>query len=80
MVLATDGSKTFAAFLYEDIQWGSSSASIGFNAGDQVRAFGLAPEEVLNLETSSNVDIPGVYTFRVDQDAIVLPSVGSKLC
>ncbi len=76
-VLATDGNQTFVAFLYEDIQWGSSDTTIGFNAGDQVRSFTLpesgAVDDVLNLESTSNVGIPGTYIFRVDGDEIVLP-------
>ena len=70
-VLATDGVRTFVMFLYEDIQWGSAQTTIGFNAGDRFQSItlpeSLTTEGVLNLENSSNVEIPGVYIFRVDQ-------------
>ena len=69
-VLATDGTQSFVMFLYEDIQW-SSATSIGLNAGDGVN-FVTVPESltvngVLNLPNTSNVGLPGVYIYRVDQ-------------
>ena len=70
-VLATNGSITFALFLYHDIQW-SRVTIIGFNAGDGVKSFtvpeSLTANSVLNLDSTSNVDIPGMYIYRVDQD------------
>ena len=70
-VLATDGNQTFVMFLYEDIQWGSAQTRIGFNAGDTLQSITLTEsltiDDVLNLENTSNVGIPGVYIFRVDQ-------------
>ena len=71
-VLATDGTMTFVMFLYEDIQWGSAQTTIGFNAGDRSQFItlpeSLTAEGVLNLENTTNVGIPGVYIFRVDQN------------
>ena len=70
-VLATDGVMTFVMFNYEDIQWGRAETTVGFNAGDQLQFITLpeplTAEGVLNLENTSNVGIPGVYIFRVDQ-------------
>ena len=70
-VLATDGNMTYVMFLYEDIQWGSAQTTIGFNAGDRSQSItlpeSLTTEGVLNLENTTNVGIPGVYIFRVDQ-------------
>ena len=58
-------------FLYHDIQW-SSDTTIGFNAGDRVNSFtvpeSLTADGVLNLDSTSNVGIPGMYIYRVDQD------------
>ena len=72
-VLATDGSSTYVLFLYEDIQWGDTSTSIGFNAGDNLRFFNLDTSTItngiLNIESSSNVGVPGRYIFRVDQNS-----------
>ena len=69
--MAADGSLTFVMFLYHDIQW-SSGAQVGFNAGDGVNYFtvpeSLTTDGVLNLDNTSNVGIPGMYIYRVDQD------------
>ena len=58
-------------FLYHDIQW-SSGTTIGFNAGDGVHYYtvpeSLTTDGVLNLDDSSNVGIPGMYIYRIDQD------------
>ena len=71
VVLATDGNKTFVMFLYEDIQWGDAGTTVGFNAGDQLQFITIpesfTTEGILNLESTSNVGIPGVYIFRVDE-------------
>ena len=70
-ILATNGNQTFVMFLYEDIQWANFVTSIGFNAGDREESItlpeSLTTEGVLNLENTTNVGIPGVYIFRVDQ-------------
>ena len=60
------------------MQWGGDTSTIGFNAGDGIRHFTLSDrftstESTLDLETSSNVGIPGVYIFRVDQEEIMVP-------
>ena len=69
-VLATDGNQTYVMFLYQDIQW-SSATSIGLNAGDGSNFVtvpeSLTVEGVLNLTNTSNVGLPGVYIYRVDQ-------------
>lgn len=68
VVLLTDGHKSFASFLYQDIQWGSN-AQIGFNNGKGNKSFSI-PEalttETLHVETLSNVGRPGVFVFQVD--------------
>ena len=70
-VLATDGITTFVMFLYHDIQ-SSRNTKIGFNAGDGVNYYtvpeSLTADGVLNLDSTSNVGIPGMYIYRVDQD------------
>ena len=56
---------------FHDIQW-SSGTTIGFNAGDGVHYYTvpeyLTADDVLNLDHTSNVGIPGMYIYRVDQD------------
>ena len=77
-VLTTDGSSTYVFFLYRDLQWGDSDTTVGFNAGDGINGFNV-PESnttdgILNLESLTNIDIPGAFLFRVDQPQIILPS------
>ena len=71
-VLATDGNITFVMFLYNDIQWSSGYTTTGFNAGDGVHYYtvpeSLTADDILNLDSTSNVGIPGMYTYRVDQE------------
>ena len=71
-VLATDGSSTYVLFLYEDIQWGDTSTSIGFNAGDNLRFFNLdtstIPNGILDIESSSNVGVPGRWKEKRKED------------
>ncbi len=74
-MLATDGYKTYVLFIYEDIQWATDLTIIGFNTGDGMSFYTLpesmSPDDILNLDTTSNVAISGTYIFRVDQDELV---------
>ena len=75
-VLATDGSTSFILFLYQSIQWDTMSTSIGFNGGDGMGGFNLprpSGGNFLNLDTTSNVGIPGMFIFRSDTDQILQP-------
>ena len=81
-VMGTDGTRSFVTYLYADgeIQWAVSEdhrslpAQVGFNAGDGIRFFAV-PESrspgIINIDTTSNVDVPGVWVFRVDQEGIM---------
>ena len=77
-VIATNGSATYVLFLYRDVQWSNAATSIGFNAGDGVRGFNLEKTSSSNdfgdIESTTNIGIPGAYIFRVDQDNIVSDS------
>ena len=71
--MATDGDTSFVFLIYVDIQWGSS-AQIGFNAGDGVRSFtvpGALTSQTLNFETMSNIGVPGVFIYRVNEYPIL---------
>jgi len=54
---------------------GGTPAHVGFNAGDGVR-FALLPEsntpEIINIDTTSNVGVPGVWIFQVDGENITV--------
>ena len=54
--------------MYGDIQWGRF-ANIGFYAGDGTRVFdipGALTNQTLNIDEGSNVNVTGVYIYRVD--------------
>ena len=82
VVLATDGSVSFVFYIYIDIQWGGPT-QLGFNAGDGINSFTLSEAfntfAVLNLESTSNVGIPGCYIFRVDTQQILRPGGMSQI-
>ena len=49
----------------------------GFNAGDGVRYFsipGSQTADIVNIDTTSNVEVPGLWMFRVDKNALSTPS------
>ena len=75
VVMATDGQATFIFFIYSDIEWGI--ANIGFNAGDGVRSFmvpGALTSQTMNIDMGSNVNISGLYIYRVDQNVVFEPT------
>lgn len=55
--------------------FGGTEAQVGFNAGDGIR-FASVPGsrtgDIVNIDTTSNVGIPGVWVFRVDEDDITV--------
>ena len=68
VILATDGFTSTVIFNYGDIQWGER-AEIGFNAGDGVgflRVPSSGSNATLDIETQSNVGVPGQFFYRVD--------------
>ena len=66
VILATDGSRSFAGFIYRDIQW-AGNAQIGFNAGDgHGYSIPLTTADVLDGRHGSNVMVPGTYVYRTD--------------
>jgi len=75
VVMATDGQTSFVFFLYSNVEWGT--ANIGFNAGDNMRSFmvpGALTFQSRNIENGSNVDVPGLYIYRVDLNSVFDPS------
>ena len=71
-ILVTDNIRSYAIFLYADglIQWPSSGAQVGFNAGDNmtyVNVPGSQTPNILNITQMSNVGISGQWVFQIDQ-------------
>ena len=56
---------------------GGTEAQVGFNAGDGVRFFsvpGSQTSDIINIDTTSNVGVAGVWVFRVDAEEMVPPT------
>ena len=54
--------------------FGGTPALAGFNAGDRIRFFnvpGSRTSEIINIASTSNVNKPGVWIFRIDDERIV---------
>ena len=73
MVLVTDGERSLILFSYGDIQWGHG-AYPSLRYLDNI----VFPENrtngTQNIATKSNVGIPGLYIYRVDQEDVIEPS------
>ena len=56
---------------------GGTPAQVGFNAGDGIN-YAAVPEsrtaEIVNITTTSNVGVPGVWIFQVNEESIVVSS------
>ena len=76
--MVTDGELSFVLLYYCNIQWGLRGTFSGFISGN---INFLIPEigtpVTGNIKTSSNVGVPGLYIYRVDQEGIILPSYKS---
>ena len=71
-ILVTDNIRSYAIFLYADglIQWPSSGAQVGFNAGDNINYVnvpGSRTPNILNITQMSNVGIGGQWVFQINQ-------------
>ena len=78
-ILAVSGDQTFIIYLYADnlIQWSHSGRALaGYNAGDGIVSYtipGSLTEEIINIDSTTNVGVPGMWVFRVDQEQLTLP-------
>ena len=55
---------------------GGTEAQVGFNAGDGIHYAsvpGSQTRDIINIDTTSNVGIAGVWIFRVDMEEMVTP-------
>ena len=65
VVIASDGTRSFVRFSYEDIQWGGSTTLIGISAGDRVNFIthpASLSSSVLLLDNTTTT-----YKFEVDR-------------
>ena len=76
-----------------EIQWTTGSASggtnglggtpaqVGFNAGDGIRFASVPGSQtaaIINITTTSNVGIPGVWIYQVDEESIAMGGCSSE--
>ena len=57
-------------FIYDDIQWTSRGAVAGINFGDgmhHITISGSQTPSIVNIAETSNVGVPGVWIFRVNE-------------
>ena len=85
-ILITDGTYSFVMFLYADglMEWSlgnSAHAQAGFNSGDgrELTIDGSLTEAIVNIDRTSNIDVPGKYLFRVDDATIEATPPREKL-
>ena len=93
VVLATDGSESYVIFKYGAIQYttgdlsggsngqGGAEAVAGLNLGDGMEYVMLANSgmpAIIDVESSSNVGVVGVYMFRTDPDVIAAAPCENK--
>ena len=55
--------------------FGGTPAQVGFNAGDGIRFANIPGSQtaaIVNIDTTSNVNTPGVWIFRVDEEEITV--------
>ena len=60
---------------------GGTPAQAGLDAGDQVRSFSIPGSQtpaIINIDRTSNVGVPGQWTFRVDQNDVAQPRMSSS--
>lgn len=80
-VLASSSNTSYVYYFYGDMQWGEFS-NIGFNPSFAIpnsRSFMIPialTSETVDIESTSNVEMPGVYAFRVDRSLILQPGGG----
>ena len=63
--------------------FGGTQAQGGFNAGDGVRYFSIRGSQtpsIVHIDTTSNVEVPGLWMFRVDQNDLSTPSAPPGIC
>ena len=81
VVLCTDEDRSFVFFLYYDLQWsdpfsnihGNYNARAGVYHGNGNKTETLpysGTDDIIKLANESNVNVPGLFAFRIDADRI----------
>ena len=67
---------TFVFFIYGDIQWGDNALIGFFPDFDAIQ--GSRTSQTLNIDEGSNVNVIGVYIYRVDLCSELGPGDGEE--
>ena len=75
--MSTNGQLSFVTYLYDEIQWTNGGrVQVGLS-NDDGRRFLLLPgsrsERVRDLVTNSNVEVGGMWMYRVDSSFFIHP-------
>ena len=87
-MLATNGTISFATFLYVDghMQWTASDCDnggaleVGFLDGSNSGSYLFPPDDLTDIDTGSNAGYPGKWFFRVDGENLITPDGMSLPC
>ena len=87
-VVAVSGNETYALFLYADglMQWGDVKSSVAAGIGYTSRehnniSFDLIGSQLKDFHRitfTTNVEVPGMWVFRLDKEELVLPENGKQ--
>ena len=72
--MASSHNESFVIFEYADIRWTTRDLA-GVNAGDSVNHItipGSLTPSILDIEDTSNVDVPGRWIFKVGEGTYLL--------
>lgn len=86
-MLATNGTVSFATFLYVDghMQWTASDSDsggaleVGFLDGSNSASYLFPPDDLTDIDTGSNAGYPGKWLFRIDGEHLITPDGMSYL-
>ena len=93
-MLATDGNTTAVFLLYPEnlIEWttgdadggsgglGGTPAEVGLVSEDPLESYFVFvnSSDVVDIESSSNVEVAGLWIFRVDESSVIFPFPGKS--
>jgi len=76
-VLISDSETSYVIFLYADLEWAAETEA-GFDAGDGINYLSLSgsfTSSILNLQSTSNTGVNGIWAFLVSDASGIVVSV-----
>ena len=80
-VIAVDGDHTYAIYLYGLIQSSRGGQALaGYSAGSNGNSSYTIPgslsRDILRITSTTNIECPGVWVFRLDEEELFVPEKG----